>query len=66
MRINLTDQIVIIDEAHNIEDSCRESTNSLITKIQLVKSIEELSVASRCLAGEMKEAAAYFCNIVSD
>ena len=64
MKINLDEQIVIVDEAHNVEDSCRESTNSLITKHHLESSIKDLTelMASNSvpLPNEMRQAAEFF------
>uniref|UniRef100_UPI00398ED2FE Fanconi anemia group J protein isoform X2 n=1 Tax=Pristiophorus japonicus TaxID=55135 RepID=UPI00398ED2FE len=42
MKINLTDQIVILDEAHNIEDCARESSSFSVTENQLLIAREEL------------------------
>lgn len=42
MNINLTEQIVIIDEAHNIEDTCRDSASILITRFQLEQAKNEM------------------------
>ena len=46
MMINLKDQIVVLDEAHNIEDSSREAGSVQLTSIQLEetwKDLEDLS-----------------------
>lgn len=48
MMINLKDQIVVLDEAHNIEDSSREAGSIQLTTIQLEearKDLEDLSEA---------------------
>lgn len=45
--INLKDQIVVLDEAHNIEDSSREAGSVQLTSIQLEetrKDLEDLSM----------------------
>ncbi|XP_072326032.1 Fanconi anemia group J protein [Scyliorhinus torazame] len=42
MKINLKDQIVIFDEAHNIEDCARESSSFSVTENQLLFAREEL------------------------
>ncbi|XP_061461036.1 Fanconi anemia group J protein [Rhineura floridana] len=42
MEINLKDQVVILDEAHNIEDSARESASYSVTETQLRLAREEL------------------------
>lgn len=36
MRIDLKDKILIIDEAHNIENSCREEASCIIEKKNLM------------------------------
>jgi len=68
MKINLDDAIVIVDEAHNIEDSCRDSTTSLITKLQLDASIVALKDLwnSRALQDDMREAAGFFLGVVCE
>ncbi len=40
MEINLKGDIVILDEAHNIEDACRESASFSITEADLAGAIE--------------------------
>ncbi|KAK3101069.1 hypothetical protein FSP39_000727 [Pinctada imbricata] len=42
MEIHLKDQIVILDEAHNMEDSAREAASESIKEDQLQKAIGEL------------------------
>ncbi|XP_054250330.1 Fanconi anemia group J protein [Indicator indicator] len=42
MDINLKDQVVILDEAHNIEDCARESVSYSVTESQLRAAREEL------------------------
>lgn len=42
MDINLKDQVVILDEAHNIEDCARESVSYGVTERQLQAAREEL------------------------
>ncbi|XP_075760829.1 Fanconi anemia group J protein [Pelodiscus sinensis] len=44
MEINLKDQIVILDEAHNIEDCARESASYSVTETQLRFAREELDM----------------------
>ena len=66
MKLNLTNQIIIIDEAHNIEDSCRDSTTCSINKFQLETSREELEKCSKYLPSpDMRDAADFFCQVVS-
>lgn len=43
MLINLKDNILILDEAHNMEDAAREAASSSITYRQLKDIEEELS-----------------------
>lgn len=47
MNINLTNSIIIIDEAHNIEDICRESASFTASTTELESFLETISVASR-------------------
>lgn len=42
MEINLKGQVVILDEAHNIEDCARESASYSVTEAQLRLAREEL------------------------
>ncbi|XP_020847477.1 Fanconi anemia group J protein isoform X1 [Phascolarctos cinereus] len=44
MDINLKEQIIILDEAHNIEDCARESASYSVTEIQLRFARDELDV----------------------
>ena len=47
MMISLKDQIVVLDEAHNIEDSAREAASVQLTTLQLEdtkKDLEDMSV----------------------
>ncbi|XP_036612018.1 Fanconi anemia group J protein [Trichosurus vulpecula] len=44
MDINLKEQIIILDEAHNIEDCARESASYSITEIQLRFARDELDI----------------------
>lgn len=72
MSINIDNQIVIIDEAHNIEDTCRESTNTLITKLELDISIDQLKKLIAKFdqglgienASELSQSSSYFLDIV--
>lgn len=52
MEISLKDEIVILDEAHNIEDSAREGGSESFTDDQLdkaIKEIHEMSKLTLCL-----------------
>nr|CAB3226220.1 Fanconi anemia group J protein homolog [Phallusia mammillata] len=42
MSINLTDQIVILDEAHNVEDSAREAASFTVNEPELVNTLADL------------------------
>jgi len=64
--LDLKDEIIIIDEAHNIEDSCRDSTTFTITKAQLEASKTELNtVASIISDDKIRTAAQYFIRVVN-
>ncbi len=47
MEIYLKDQIVILDEAHNIEDSSRESASVSLTQEKLNETLEDLNKLSK-------------------
>lgn len=42
MDINLKDQIVVLDEAHNVEDSAREAGSLTLTAVELQNTLNEL------------------------
>jgi fanconi anemia group J protein len=42
MEISLKGQIVILDEAHNIEDSSREAASFSVTQAQLLEAMKDL------------------------
>ncbi|XP_028169012.1 Fanconi anemia group J protein homolog [Ostrinia furnacalis] len=46
MQINLKENIVVIDEAHNIEDICRDAASFSFTREQLQAAITELEKAA--------------------
>ncbi|XP_030041551.1 Fanconi anemia group J protein isoform X2 [Microcaecilia unicolor] len=48
MDINLKDQVVILDEAHNIEDCCRESASFTVTEEQLKSARDEIDYMIQC------------------
>jgi len=49
MEISLTNQIVILDEAHNIEDSSRDASSFSVTQSQLLDAMHDLdTVGERC------------------
>ena len=66
MNINLKNSIVIVDEAHNTEDACRESTTFFITKFQIQSCIDELKqiTATFFPDGDTKNSAIYFTKVV--
>ena len=47
MEINLKDQIVILDEAHNIEDSTREAASFSISQKQLKDANDDVAHMSK-------------------
>ena len=47
MEIVLTNQIVILDEAHNIEDSAREASSFSVTQSQLLDAMQDLDTLGR-------------------
>lgn len=47
MNINLSNSIIIIDEAHNIEDICRESASFVVDTTQLEIFLETINLAAR-------------------
>ena len=47
MEINLKEQIVILDEAHNIEDSARESASSSVDLDKLYDAMQDLDNMSK-------------------
>ena len=65
MGINLNQQIVILDEAHNIEDTCRDSVSFLITQVQLEASRENLQNVVHYSPAEVScECIAFFGKVV--
>ncbi|XP_029468516.1 Fanconi anemia group J protein isoform X2 [Rhinatrema bivittatum] len=42
MELNLKDQVVVLDEAHNIEDCCRESASFTVTEEELLFARDEI------------------------
>lgn len=65
MNIKLKDNIVIVDEAHNVEDACRESTTFFITKFQIENGIKELKeIVNFFSDGDINNAAHYFLRVV--
>lgn len=65
MSINLKDEIVILDEAHNIEDACREATSFIITKAQLELAIQEIESSIKLSQPEeIIDAISYFRQVV--
>ncbi|XP_063628712.1 Fanconi anemia group J protein homolog isoform X1 [Cydia splendana] len=43
MQIDVRDQIIIIDEAHNIEDICRDAATQTVTRDEIQAAIKELA-----------------------
>ena len=42
MEISLNSQVVILDEAHNIEDSSRDAAGFSVTQAQLLEAMQDL------------------------
>lgn len=42
MEISLKGQIVLLDEAHNIEDSAREAASQSITQEQIQRALQDM------------------------
>jgi fanconi anemia group J protein len=64
MGIKIENEILIIDEAHNIEDTCRDATTFKITKFQLETCSEELIKSSKYWdKRSLADSADYFTNI---
>ena len=49
MEINLKGQVVILDEAHNIEDSAREAASFSVTETQLMDACSDIQNISMLL-----------------
>lgn len=47
LQISLDNNIVVIDEAHNIEDICRDSATFTITRNQIQAALKELNLANQ-------------------
>lgn len=42
MDINLKDQIIVLDEAHNVEDSARDAASLTLTAVDLQNTLDDL------------------------
>lgn len=49
MEIYLKDQIVILDEAHNIEDSAREAASCSISQQDIEQAVKDINYMSKNL-----------------
>jgi Fanconi anemia group J protein len=47
MDIDLKDQIVVLDEAHNVEDSARESASLTINAVELQETLDDIDKMSK-------------------
>lgn len=47
--IDLKDQVVVLDEAHNMEDSAREAASQTVTSAQLEEMSKELHDICECV-----------------
>ena len=56
MEIDLKDQIIILDEAHNMEDSSREAGSGSLTTDQLNQAIHNLQELCKLKTVIMKKA----------
>ena len=52
MEIVLTSQIVILDEAHNIEDSSREAASFSVSQTQLLDAMHDLDTLGQFSASQ--------------
>ena len=43
MLIDLTDKVIILDEAHNMEDSAREAASLSVNHIQISEVLKEIT-----------------------
>ncbi|CDW54284.1 Fanconi anemia group J protein [Trichuris trichiura] len=57
MKISLKNSVVIIDEAHNIEDVCRESVSFSLSKDELSTAVEQLRLLGEQCSAELCDAA---------
>lgn len=65
MKIKLRNQVVIVDEAHNIEDSCRESTTFAISKYQIESALKEMRETIKySIKPELVNSVVYFVGVV--
>ena len=42
MEIDLRDQVVVLDEAHNVEDSARDAASLTLTAVDLQNALDDL------------------------
>ena len=49
MDLHLEDNVVILDEGHNVEDTARESSSLSVTMIQLQEVVEEMDKMCMCI-----------------
>ncbi|KHJ39878.1 DEAD2 domain protein [Trichuris suis] len=57
MKISLKSSVVIVDEAHNIEDVCRESVSFSLSKDELSTAVEQLRLLDEKCSAELCNAA---------
>lgn len=53
MEIDLKDQIVVLDEAHNVEDSARESASLTLTAMDLKETMDDIDKMSKYMYKDM-------------
>ena len=59
MMVELSEQVVILDEAHNMEDSAREAASVSITCVQITDVVDEVEEICGSLQGLLCE-----CSVV--
>ena len=52
MLIDLTDKVIILDEAHNMEDSAREAASLSVNHIQISEVLKEITELCKYMLDE--------------
>ena len=60
MLIDLTDKVIILDEAHNMEDSAREAASLSVNHIQISEVLKEIT--ELCMLIEPESFFFYLCS----
>ncbi|XP_045503343.1 Fanconi anemia group J protein homolog isoform X2 [Colias croceus] len=66
MQINVTDNIIIIDEAHNIEDVCRDAATFTVKRAQIAAAILELQKMAEYKYQDSMGSIEYLAKILSN